>query len=225
MKRNSTEKKVTFELNGKKEESNKNINLLKNFDKENLIVAVRVRPMNSREIEFSNLDALKITNKKIVTVLDPLEYMGKSEEINNKREQQYAFDFAFEKNTSQEEVYDNTSKLLLNGVIEGFNATVFAYGATGAGKTFTMVGNGENPGVMVRSLNDFFSIVNLQHDKAIKIHLSYIEIYNENIKDLLVDQEGPNYIDIREDPQKGVTLVGVNEVIVTDVSEVFRMLL
>jgi len=225
MKRNSTEKKVTSQFKRKKENYNENIYSLKKFEKENLIVAIRVRPMNSREIEFSNLDAIKITNMKIVTVLDPLEHLGKSEDVNNRREQQYAFDFAFENNSSQEEVYANTAKLLLNGVIEGFNATVFAYGATGAGKTFTMVGTGENPGVMVRSLNDLFSIIDLQHDKAIKIYLSYIEIYNDIIRDLLIDQDGPNDIDVREDPQKGVTLVGINEVIVTEVSEVFQLLM
>lgn len=223
MKRKSTNKKVTFNFSENKEGSKKNINILQKFDKKNLIVAVRVRPLNTRETEFSNLDAIKITNSELVTVLDPLEHLGKSEEIKNKREQQYAYDFAFDKNTTQEEIYTNTAKYLLNGVLEGFNATVFAYGATGAGKTYTMVGTGENPGVMVRSLKDLFSLVEMKKEKMIKINISYVEIYNESLRDLLTDHESD--VDIREDPNKGVTLVGVNEIIVTNVSEVFRMLM
>jgi len=225
MKKISNNKKVTFRINEKEHDSKSNTNTIKKFDKENLIVAVRVRCLNSREVEFSNLDAIKIKNNELVTVLDPLEHLGKSDEVNNKREQQYAFDFAFDKNTTQDEVYTNTAKFLLDGVIEGFNATVFAYGATGAGKTYTMVGTGENPGVMVRSLKDLFSLVDMQKDKAIKIHISYVEIYNECLKDLLADSDGLKDIDIREDPVRGITLVGVNEILVSNVSEVFRMLM
>ena len=60
---------------------------------------------------------------------------------NRSKERQYAFDLAFDKDAGQIEIFNNTTKYLIDGIIEGYNATVFAYGATGAGKTYTMIGN------------------------------------------------------------------------------------
>ena len=76
------------------------------------------------------------------------------ERRNNER--QYVFDVVFGADSSQEEVYTSTTKHLVDNVMAGYNATVFAYGATGGGKTYTMVGTRDNPGIMVRALNDLF---------------------------------------------------------------------
>jgi kinesin family member 18/19 len=196
------------------------------FSKENIVVAVRVRPLNNRELEFSNIETLKITEREIVTVLDPIEYKGTEEVSKNRsREQQFQFDYAFNKSTPQEEIYENTAKFLLPSVIDGFNATVFAYGATGAGKTFTMVGNGDNPGVMVRSLSDLFDLLEKQMDKNYKAKLSYVEVYNETLRDLLRDSDESGEVDMREDPHKGMVLVGLNEIMVNNAAEVFKILM
>lgn len=69
---------------------------------------------------------------------------------------QYLYDLVLGEDSSQEAVYEGTTKSLVQDIIDGYNATVFAYGATGAGKTHTMVGSAEEPGVMVRALNDIF---------------------------------------------------------------------
>ena len=103
-------------------------------------------------------------------------------------------------------IYEYTTKNLLSGVIEGFNATVFAYGATGSGKTYTMLGTSSEKGIMSRSIGDLFKLLNNFKNKEYKMEVSYIEIYNEIIRDLLA--EG-NVIDIHEDPGKGVILQGV----------------
>jgi kinesin family protein 18/19 len=194
------------------------------FAKENMIVAVRIRPLNNRELEYSSIETVKIAEKNTVTVLDSIEFRG-TEEISKgrNREQKYAFDFVFDKNVLQDEVYMNTTNFLLNGVVEGYSATVFAYGATGAGKTFTMVGSGDNPGVMVRSMSDLFTLVDQQVDKNFRIKISYLEIYNESIRDLLDDNAAE--IDMREDPSKGIMLVGLSEIFVTNASEVYKLLL
>lgn len=71
---------------------------------------------------------------------------------------QYAFDHVFDEDTHQEHVYDKTTKPIIKYVMDGYNATVFAYGATGSGKTYSMIGTRPNPGVMVRALNDIFEI-------------------------------------------------------------------
>lgn len=57
--------------------------------------------------------------------------------LRRSKEKRYAFDFAFDEKTPQREVYENTTRFLITGVLSGYNATVFAYGATGAGKTYT----------------------------------------------------------------------------------------
>ena len=77
------------------------------------------------------------------------------ERRNNER--QYVFDVVFGPDSNQEDVYTSTTRHLVDNVMAGYNATVFAYGATGGGKTFTMVGNHDNPGIMVRALNDLFA--------------------------------------------------------------------
>ena len=108
-------------------------------------------------------------------------------------------------------------------MLDGFNATVFAYGATGAGKTYTMVGNPDSPGVMVRSISDLFGLIEKQINKEFKIKISYVEVYNESLKDLLTDSV--ESLDIREDPSKGISLVGVSEIMVSNATEVFKLLM
>ena len=107
-----------------------------------------------------------------------------SKKNNQIKEQQFFFDFVFGKNTSQQEIYTKTTKPLLEGIIEGFNATVFAYGATGSGKTYTMLGSQNEIGIMPRSVSDLFKMLQTYKTKNLefKYHiLKYItkklEIY------------------------------------------------
>ena len=128
----------------------------------------------------------------------------------------------FDKNTSQQEIYNKTTKPLLEGIIEGFNATVFAYGATGSGKTYTMLGNSQNErGIMPRAVSDLFKILQKKKNKEFRIQVSYIEIYNEEIRDLLGNREE---IKLHEDPVKGVLLQGVKELYVDNVDNFFDIL-
>ena len=106
-------------------------------------VAVRSRPLSQKEIENNEKEIIKVLDKKLLILLDPIEYNGHSEIFKNRsREQKYAFDYVFDQNCSQvsfsqHNVFINTTKFLLDGLVSGYNATVFAYGATGAGKTYT----------------------------------------------------------------------------------------
>jgi kinesin family protein 18/19 len=84
-----------------------------------------------------------IVDGKEVVLHDPEEFRQRPEKafrVQRSSEKQFAFDHAFDQNASQTEVYSKTTQVLLDGVVNGFNATVFAYGATGAGKTYTMLG-------------------------------------------------------------------------------------
>lgn len=76
--------------------------------------------------------------------------------LHRSREQRYFFDRIFPRQISTREVYERTCAQLIPSVIKGYNACVFAYGTTGSGKTFTMTGNLEQPGIMVLILKDLF---------------------------------------------------------------------
>ena len=135
----------------------------------------------------------------------------------NANGRQYVFDATFGEDATQEAVYDATTRPLVGDVLRGVNATVFAYGATGSGKTHTMMGSAAQPGVMVRALNQLFAA--LKSEARAKVTMSYLEIYNENIRDLLSPSGGP--LELREDSQgRGVRVAGLTEKTATSTEEV-----
>jgi hypothetical protein len=155
------------------------------------------------------------------------------------KERRWAYDAAFGPNSSQAEIYASTAAPLVEAVFSGAaNATCFCYGATGAGKTFTMLGSPSQPGVMVQALGDLFARVH--GEPGAKVTLAYLEIYNENVRDLLAG-EGPSLagasasgdmapsqaatsLDLREDPQLGVTVTGLTWLEATTSSQVMALL-
>ncbi|GLH11354.1 Kinesin-like protein KLP2 [Gryllus bimaculatus] len=122
---------------------------------ERLMVAVRIRPIKHNEGQR----VLHMVDNKMV-VLEDAEG-DKNDVLRQKRgsERRYVYDVAFGEQSTQEEVYRGTTSRLVQDVLLGYNATVFAYGATGSGKTHTMVGSPQQPGIMVRALNDLFQHV------------------------------------------------------------------
>lgn len=142
---------------------------------------------------------------------------------NRSKERQFAFDTVFDKETGQIEIFNNTTKFLIDGIIEGFNATVFAYGATGAGKTYTMIGSKDNPGNMFLTIKELFDRVKTtQGDKSYQIKVSFLEIYNEMIRDLLIISN--DVLDLREDAQQGIHVAGLSVIDVDSPEEVMDLL-
>ena len=188
----------------------------------NILVAVRVRD------GVVGPKTLKVMNEKLVIAKDPKEFHKKNVlRSKRSREKQYAFDYAFGPETNSTKVYESTTQFLIDGVLNGYNATVFAYGATGAGKTFTMLGTDTEPGIMVLTLRDLFSNCRrIEEDPTsgikYKITISYLEVYNELIRDLLTPSG--EFLDLREDPIKGPTVAGLSEVHTTSTDEVMRLL-
>ena len=146
-------KKIPYNNNN----SSSNLNL--NSDKKSAItVAIRVRPLNQNELEITPVEGIKIINSNsLIVTSDPNSTNRKTNLI---KEHQFFFDYVFGPSATQEEIYQNTTQKLLPGIIEGFNATVFAYGATGSGKTYTMLGTINKEGIMTRSIRDLFQLVN-----------------------------------------------------------------
>ena len=118
-----------------------------------MVVSVRVRPLSRKEIDSKDFDILQIQDKLLI-VMDKVEIEcseqdKKPDVLHRSKEQRYFFDRIFTKACPTLEVYENTCAHLVPSVIGGYNACVFAYGTTGSGKTYTMTGTLESPGIMV----------------------------------------------------------------------------
>ncbi|XP_078405670.1 kinesin-like protein KIF18A [Cetorhinus maximus] len=178
-------------------------------------VFIRVRPENSREQNGRHHKVAHVVDKHML-VFDP-----KVEEINysygckvqrrdlNKRKNkdlQFVFDRVFGDNCSQSDIFEET-KSILESVFNGYNCTVFAYGATGSGKTHTMLGSPGQPGVMYRTMNELYNrIEQVKDEKCCDVAVSYLEVYNEEVRDLLTNSRS---LAVREDAQSGVIVQGL----------------
>ncbi|EUC35380.1 hypothetical protein COCCADRAFT_91060 [Bipolaris zeicola 26-R-13] len=141
------------------------------------------------------------------------------------KDQTFAFDRVFDDTTSQSDVYEATTKPLLDSVLEGYNATVFAYGATGCGKTHTITGTSQQPGIIFLTMQELFEkIQEVQDEKTTEITLSYLEIYNETIRDLLVEGGSKQALMLREDANQAVSVAGLSSHRPQNVQEVMDMI-
>ncbi|XP_076399795.1 kinesin-like protein KIF19 isoform X6 [Peromyscus maniculatus bairdii] len=189
-----------------------------------LMVALRVRPINVAELEEgATLIAHKV-DEQMVVLMDPMEDPDDILRAHRSREKSYLFDVAFDFTATQEMVYQATTKSLIEGVISGYNATVFAYGPTGCGKTYTMLGTDHEPGIYVRTLNDLFrAIEETSNDMEYEVSMSYLEIYNEMIRDLLNPALG--YLELREDSKGVIQVAGITEVSTINAKEIMQLLM
>ncbi|KAI9828524.1 MAG: hypothetical protein M1819_006580 [Sarea resinae] len=127
------------------------------------------------------------------------------------KDQTFAFDRVFDENTTQADVYEATTKNLLDSVLDGYNATVFAYGATGCGKTHTITGTAQQPGIIFLTMQELFErIGETTEEKVTEVSLSYLEIYNETIRDLLVPGGSKSGLMLREDANQTVSVAGLS---------------
>ncbi|XP_051486627.1 chromosome-associated kinesin KIF4A isoform X1 [Apus apus] len=134
-------------------------------------------------------------------------------------EKSFTYDYVFDPSVEQEEVFSTAVAPLVQGVFKGYNATVLAYGQTGSGKTYSMGGtytaNQEDEpsvGVIPRVIKLLFKEKEQRQDWEFILKVSYLEIYNEDILDLLCpSRERSSQISIREDPKEGIKIVGLTE--------------
>ncbi|KAG2429201.1 hypothetical protein HYH02_014133 [Chlamydomonas schloesseri] len=190
-----------------------------------LTVAVRARPLVRAEIaKGGRRDIIRVMDGRVVLVLDPDDSKDYLDQVQNRtKEKRYTFDIAFGSNATNRDVYNGTVRDLLGGVLQGMNTTVFAYGATGSGKTYTMVGSPHDPGLMVLCLDQIFADRDAHHrDEDFSVTCSYLEVYNEIIYDLLVKNSSP--LELREDPELGVVVAGLKHITVTSAAEIMSLL-
>lgn len=195
----------------------------------NIQVVVRCRPINSNEKKqgsYSVLD-VKLPKKEIIVNTEVAEKLASKT---------FTFDKVFGPKSTQIEVYRSVVLPLLDEVLMGYNCTVFAYGQTGTGKTFTMEGErtpdpslswDQDPlaGIIPRAMHQIFEKLKAS-DIEFTVRVSYLELYNEELFDLLSSQEDATRLRIFEDAaRKGsVVIQGLEEVTVHSKDEVYAIL-
>ena len=179
-------------------------------------VAVRVRPMNQKEKEEKSKVCVQVnTDSHTVTI--------NSDKNNDKT---FQFDYVYPMTSTQREVYDQVAFPIVDSIFQGYNGTIFAYGQTGCGKTFTMMGVVSDPelrGVIPSSFHHIFGYIKTEgNSKKFLIRCSFVEIYNEEVRDLLGNSN--RKLDIREDPKKGTFVKDLNYVTLCDTNDIEKAL-
>ena len=173
----------------------------------------RIRPMNNKEINIGSGQCINSIVGNSIVVDDGAQHVP------------FTLDAVFGPDSTQIEVFDDAAAPLIKDVMQGYNATIFAYGQTSSGKTHTMEGpniyDEDKRGIIPRSVYAIFDGVS-QSDANIEFTLkvSYIEIYMERIRDLLDVHRVKNNLTIREDKVNGIHVAGVTEEYVTSQEEV-----
>ncbi|CAB3405819.1 unnamed protein product [Caenorhabditis bovis] len=177
---------------------------------ESVRVIVRCRPFNEREKNLAeSKQCVQMTpNLGQVTLLAP-------DGINK----DFTFDGAYFMDSTGEQIYNDIVFPLVENVIAGYNGTVFAYGQTGAGKTFSMQGVESIPaqrGVIPRAFEHIFTATSTTENMKFLVHCSYLEIYNEEVRDLL-GTDHTQKLEIKEHPDRGVYVAGLSMHVCYDV--------
>nr|XP_012635274.1 kinesin-like protein KIF27 isoform X3 [Microcebus murinus] len=179
-------------------------------------VAVRIRPLLCKEVLHNHQVCVRV--------------IPNTQQIIIGRDRVFTFDFVFGKNSTQDEVYNMCIKPLVLSLIAGYNATVFAYGQTGSGKTYT-IGGGHvasvvegQKGIIPRAIQEIFQTISEHPSIDFNIKVSYIEVYKEELRDLLELETSMKDLHIREDEKGNTVIVGAKECHVESADEVMSLL-
>ncbi|KAK7026008.1 Kinesin-like protein kif17 [Halocaridina rubra] len=180
---------------------------------ETVKVIVRCRPMNKREKDLKCECVVQMSNNTSCLLTNPADPSGEPKS--------FAFDGAYFIDSTTEGIYNDVSFPLVESVLEGYNGTVFAYGQTGCGKSFTMQGVTDPPtqrGIIPRAFEHIFEVIQTTENMKYLVLASYLEIYNEEIRDLL-GTDVKKKLDLKEHPDKGVYVQGLSQHPVHNTSE------
>ncbi|XP_025017743.1 osmotic avoidance abnormal protein 3-like isoform X1 [Tetranychus urticae] len=168
-------------------------------------VIVRCRPLNQRE---------KDLKCKVIVQINPA--LGQCSIINphdpEALPKPFTFDGAYFVDSTTEQIYNEIVFPIVESVTEGYNGTVFAYGQTGCGKSFTMQGittPASQKGIIPRAFEHIFEAIAATENTKFLVHASYLEIYNEEIRDLL-GTDSKKKLDLKEAPEQGVFVPGLS---------------
>ena len=199
----------------------KDLNIPKNNNNSNL--SKTISPKNCYKNNISD-KMLKIENNIL--------YLEDIKTHKNKNNKLFVFDNIFNESSNNEKVFNESIKTMIDKILQGYNSTALAYGVTGTGKTYTIFGdlsnNFKEEGIIFKACDYLFEKIqmfkNENNDNNINyyIKISYIEIYNEIVKDLI--NENSTSLIIVEDPQKGVICPNAKEIIINDSIELKKII-
>ncbi|XP_039980620.1 centromere-associated protein E isoform X2 [Xiphias gladius] len=172
-------------------------------------VCVRVRPLIAREESAAseNPEPVQLfwkADKKSIHQID-----------DGNSTKSFSFDRVFTAEETTNQLYQDIAKPLVVSTVEGYNGTIFAYGQTSSGKTFTMMGSDHIPGVIPVAVEDVFQTIKNCPKKEFLLRVSYMEIYNETVTDLLVDSWKRKPLEVRETISKNIYVADLTEELVT----------
>ena len=204
-------------------------------DAGNIKVVVRVRPFNSREKDRQAKCIVSMKeNQTVLTPPSDAKQAGKAVKAALEGTKTFAFDksyWSFERSdghfAGQSDVFDDLGKPLLDNAFQGYNNCIFAYGQTGSGKSYSMMGYGEEQGVIPRICKDMFDRISDMHSKekglTSTVEVSYLEIYNERVRDLLNPANKGN-LKVREHPATGPYVEDLAKLVVRDFAEIDHLM-
>ncbi|KAM8762306.1 kinesin-like protein KIF13B isoform 3-T3 [Acanthopagrus schlegelii] len=194
------------------------------LDDANVKVAVRVRPMNRREKELNTKCVVEMVKNQ--TILHP--NLGKAD--SRSQSKVFAYDYCFwsmdetdkENFAGQEVVFQCLGESLLRNAFQGYNACIFAYGQTGSGKSYTMMGSGDQPGLIPRLCSALFERTQTEgrKEESFTVEVSYMEIYNEKVRDLLDPKGGRQPLRVREHKVLGPYVDGLSRLAVASYKDI-----
>eukprot|EP00042_Codosiga_hollandica_P055475 m.778932 g.778932 ORF g.778932 m.778932 type:complete len:1027 (+) comp59124_c0_seq13:51-3131(+) len=185
---------------------------------DNVKVLTRCRPLNRREKDLSC--------KTVVTMhQDTGDVELFRPDAESEPPKRFTFDGAFGPDSCTRIIYDEVCFALVQNVLEGYNGTIFAYGQTGCGKSFSMEGiadDVDHKGITPRAFEHIFQHVAVQANAKFLVRASYLEIYNENIRDLL-GRDAQAKLPLHEHPEKGVYVKDLSMNVVHSVADMIKL--
>ncbi|XP_044023111.1 stAR-related lipid transfer protein 9 isoform X2 [Siniperca chuatsi] len=201
----------------------------------NVKVAIRVRPLNTRESADGGRLAVQVEDKFVK--IRNVKLDGRTDGAVDSREKllEFCFDYCYwsvdpadPHCASQEEVFQDLGVSVLSGASEGYNVCLFAYGQTGSGKTYTMMGTPDSIGLTPRICQGLFRSEDTFPDgqNSSRVEISFLEIYNERVRDLLRggEQKKRASLRVREHPEKGPYVQDLSQHVVSDCKQAIDLL-
>ncbi|XP_077265403.1 uncharacterized protein LOC143899201 isoform X1 [Temnothorax americanus] len=188
----------------------------------NIKVAVRVRPVSVRELNLTG-SALVVRAESNEISLTNLKISSNKVGDSRERTRRYDFDYCFDSSdpeaknyATQTTIYETLGQSILNAMFSGYNSCLVAYGQSASGKTYTMMGTKEDPGLIPRLCEGIFSKIEQEseHERIYRVTVSYLEIYNERVRDLLKPSTSTSGLRVREHPRLGPYVQGLTHHVV-----------
>ncbi|XP_041371129.1 uncharacterized protein LOC121384701 [Gigantopelta aegis] len=196
-----------------------NCGTAKSSSDDRIRVCVRKRPLTRKEVKGHDPDIVEADDATVVIVNEPKQAVDLTAFT---LQHEFVFDEVFGETCTNEDVYLRAARPLINCLFNGSNATCFAYGQTGAGKTYTMMGSAEIPGLYLLAARDIFSIMlSGQYGTELCLWVSFFEIYCGQLFDLLNRRQR---LHAREDGSQRVCIAGLMETKAKDVAGLIEVL-